>query len=297
MANHPARSVAIAASCRRMRLALPAVLMLCCVLGACTPGFFYNRVDLLVSWYVEGLVSLNEEQAEQLRTSVRATLSWHRETQVPKYIDLLQDIRRDAQAPVTAEMLESRYEEIAALMDPTVERIVPEAAALLRTLSDEQLVELAANLEEDDQDLRKEYSGATPEIRKARRSRNAVRILQRFVGRLTDNQRALVEAHMALLHDNSEAWIERRREWQRQLLALVRDRLPQRQLAAALRDMTLHPDRLDPPEYRRSVEDNRRIVMAMLAEIINGLDARQRGRLTRKLDGYADDLREIAERG
>ena len=45
------------------------------------------------------------------------------------------------------------------------------------------------------------------------------------------------------------------------------------------------------------VEDNRRIIMGMLAEVINGLDARQKEHLVRKINEYSDDLREIAARG
>ena len=72
--------------------------------AGCTAGFVYNRLDWLVSWYVNGLVSLDDAQEEQLRTSVRRTLAWHRETQLTRYIGFsARPVQPQMQGPVTAE--------------------------------------------------------------------------------------------------------------------------------------------------------------------------------------------------
>jgi len=279
-----------------MRAAVTALCLAVSVAG-CTTGFMYNRLDWLVSWYVNGLVSLDDAQEERLRAGVRQTLEWHRQTQVPKYITFLQDLSRQAQAPVTAEMLEQRYQETAALLDDSIAHIMTDAAGLLSMLSADQVAELRASLDEDNDDLWKEYAGATPEIREKRRSRNALQALQRFTGRLSTAQRALVELRLAGINDNSESWLERRRHWQGRLFSLLQERPPGPDFEVGLRAIALNPNQFDTAEYRRNVEDNRRIIMGMLAEVLNGLTSRQREHLKRKLDEYVDDLREIAARG
>lgn len=279
-----------------LRSAAVAFFLLVSVAG-CTAGFVYDRLDWLVSWYVNGLVSLDNAQEEQLRTSVQQTLAWHRETQLTRYTAFLQDLSTQMQGPVTAEIMEQRYQEMANLLDDTIERVVTEAAGLLETLRDDQVAELMASLEEDNEDLWEEYAGATPEIRQKRRLKSALRFLQRFTGRLSVEQRALVELRLTGMQDNSEAWLERRRQWQGRLFSLLRERPPGRDLEAALRDMALNPDQFDSAGYRRQVEDNRRIIMGMLAEVINGLNPRQRGHLVGKINEYSDALREISERG
>ena len=134
-----------------------------------------------------------------------------------------------------------------------------------------------ASVEEDNEDLWEEYAGATPEIRQKRRLKSALRFLQRFVGRLSAEQRALVELRLTGLQDNSEAWLERRRQWQGRLFSTTSGTAAGRDLEAALRDLALNPDQFDSAEYRRQVEDNRRIIMGMLAEVINGLNASPEG--------------------
>ncbi len=277
------------------RLALAATLAL--VLGGCTAGFVYNRLDWVVSWYVNGVVSLDGPQERQLKDIVRRTLQWHRETQIPAYLDLLQQIERESAEPVTAQSLERHYQTTTIMMEDFLRRVVPEAAALLRTLSVEQVAELQQNLEEQNEELWEEYGGTTPAIRQKRRNRSAVRVMQRFTGRLAGSQRALIETHLAQMHDVSEQWLERRRHWQDRFVALLRDRPPEPDFAVALLDMALNPNQFDTPDYRERVESNRAVIMVMLAELVNSLGERQRGRLQRKLRGYAEDLREIQAAG
>jgi uncharacterized protein (DUF2267 family) len=267
------------------------------VLAACTTGFVYNRLHWVVAWYVDGLVSLDAQQERQLRDIVDRTLTWHRQTQLPRYVALIEALESDKDSQVTAAMMEGRYQEMVAMLDDFLRQVLPDAAVLLRTLSPEQVDELQHNLEEDNEDLWEEYSGATPEARQKRRARSVLRVLQRFVGRLNSEQREAVESRLVLMHDVAPQWMERRRHWQSRFLAILRQRPRDEGFAEALRDMALNPNQFDPPDYRRRVEENRGITLQMLADLINDLDDRQRGHLGRKFEEYAKDLQAISSGG
>jgi hypothetical protein len=263
---------------------------------ACTTGFLYNRLDWLVSWYVNGLVSLEQEQERQLRDTVHRTLAWHRQEALPAYVQMLEEMADEAAGPITAERLEAYYRRISRHMNDFVRRVNPDVAALLRTLGPEQIAELERSLEEDNQELMEDFGGRTPEIRQRRRLKSTTRALQRFTGKLSHEQRLLVKKHLARLHDLSAEWLERRRYWQAQFLGLLRAAAAPG-FEEALLELALHPDRYDPPVYQRQVELNRRIVIGMVAELSGTLTPRQRERLQRKLRGFADDLRSIAAGG
>ncbi|OEF25762.1 hypothetical protein A1QC_08320 [Vibrio rumoiensis 1S-45] len=57
-------------------------------LSACSSTqFFYDRLDWMVAQYVDRYVTLNDDQESQLKQSVNDVKQWHREHQLPQYID------------------------------------------------------------------------------------------------------------------------------------------------------------------------------------------------------------------
>lgn len=271
-------------------------LLLAFGLAGCTSGLVYDRVDWIVAWYVDGFVTLDDAQDERLSGLVAETMDWHRRTQLPRYVELLDALAAEADRPVDAATVARRYAEVEDLLDVLVVRVTPGAAALLAGLTPAQREELAASFAEDNEELREEYSGSTPQEREARRTRAAIKALQRFYGRLSPAQRALVTARLAPLADVSEQWLERRQHWQERFLGILAAP-PAGGLAQALRDLALDPDQFDTPGYREQVEANRRAVFAMLAELSATLSPDQRRHMRRKLEGYSKDLRAIVARG
>ena len=266
-------------------------------LTGCTAGFVYNRIDWVVSWYVGGLVTLDEQQEEELRRLVQQTLRWHRQSQLPRYVALLEDLAAAADEPVTAVDLEGYYQRTVALFDDLLRQVVPAAVPLLRSLSPGQVAQLRESLAEDNDELWEEYAGETPERRAARRTKTALRVLQRFVGKLDGSQRAAVTAGLAPMHDVAESWLDWRRLWQERFLGLLAAPPSEPIMATALLDLALDPNQFDPPDYRQQVTANRAIVLGTLAKVSVGLGERQRERMRRKFREYAHDLQQLGEVG
>jgi hypothetical protein len=283
----------VRATCRAVVVALLAIVLL----PSCTTGLVYNRIDWVVSWYVNGLVSLNEGQEAELHRMVHQTMEWHRQSQLPAYVTFLERLSAESARPSSAATMEARYQQVSRYMDDLVRQVMPEAASLLRTLSAEQRLELRENLEEANQELWDDYGGATPEERAQRRYKNALRTLQRFVGRLNEEQRRGVSAQLATMHDVSGLWIERRRAWQARFLKLIESPPPGQAFVSALENLAINPNQFDDADYRRKVEDNRRIIMQMLSGLSGDLDQRQRARLQERFLDLAEDLQRIAEGG
>jgi hypothetical protein len=259
-------------------------------------GFVYQRLDWLAVWYVNGMVSLEEAQERQLRDIVRSGLDWHRSTQLPLYQEFLSQLDRDTDGPMSVALVEQRYEDMVSLWDPLVSRLVADSAPLLASFTAGQRTELFESIAEDNEEIWDEYAGSTPEARRKRRSKTTIRVLQRFMGHLDAEQRALVNARLDGLHDVAEEWLMRRRAWQAQFRAVLEGDTAEPAFSAALRDLALRPDQFDSAEYRRKVEENRQIVFGMLAELTSLMTGAQRERMGRKLREYSADLEAIMRR-
>jgi hypothetical protein len=270
------------------------VVVLATTLAACTAGFVYNRLDWLVAWYVSDYVTLDDGQEAVLRESVRRTMAWHRDTQVPRYIALLEEMAAESAAPVTAARLQERYDQVVALLDEFLRVAAPATADAFRQLTPAQLAELRENLEQENVELWDEFAGDTPAERLERRRGSAEKAMRRFIGRLRDEQRAVVEARLATLDDLSSSWIDRRRHWQDRLLAILSAPPPDAAFGAALRELFVDPNQFDGSDYRRRVDANRAIVLAMIAELSVSFSPAQRSHLQGKFNEFAADLRKLA---
>ncbi len=274
-------------------IALPLMLLL--LLSACSTSFFYDRIDTFVVWQVNGYVSLDKEQKTELKRRVSDYLNVVRLDEVPRSALLLSAIAAEIESgTVTPQMIDARFHEMLAMTEELVTGIVPDSEWLLQSLSDEQVQELAKNLDELNDEMYEEYSGTNEAERRERRNKSSISAIQRFTGRLTDAQKKLVTSALERMTDSSEQWIEYQREWQRQFIELVANPPPGEEFREQLTVLLVYPRSLHPPEYRAAVEANRAIFNDMMAELLNGLTDQQRGRMTKTLRDYAETLTRLA---
>lgn len=265
------------------------------VLGACSTNFFYDRIDTFIVWQVDDYVSLDKDQKIELKRRVGEYLDVVRHDEVPRAALLLSAIAGEIESgTVTPQMIDARFHEMLAMTEEVMTGIVPDSEWLLQSLSDEQVQELANNLDKLNDEMYGEYSGTTDEERRERRNKSSVSAIQRFTGRLTDAQKKLVTSALERMTDSSEQWIEYQREWQRQFIELVANPPPGEEFREQLTVLLVYPRSLHPPEYRAAVEANRAIFNDMMAELLNGLTDRQRGRMTKTLRDYAETLTRLA---
>lgn len=284
----------LAAAARRVLL----LALLAVILSACTTRFLYNKIDTFIIWKVNGFVSLTADQKEALKTDIQTLLDAARLNDMPRVAALLDDVAREFETgPVTATQIDQRYRDFMTEYDAFMLSIVPPTERFLRGLSDEQIEELFANLDEVNDEMYEEYSGRTPEEREANRNKSAIRGMQNFTGRLTDEQQLLITDALARMEDASEQWIEYQRLWQQQFRQLVTARPPAPEYERRLTTLLVYPRSLHSAEYLAIVESNRVILNDMLSELFTGLTERQRTRLVRKVDDYAELLRGLAEAG
>ena len=272
-----------------LRLAVTSLLA-ATLLGGCVTRVVYNQLDWLALWYVEDYFDLDAAQEAQAKALIARTLAWHRATELPKYATLSKKVLAGIGTPPDPRFLADRYAEIVELWDELLARVSPEVAALLQTLSDEQVEELFARLVEENEELAEDYSGSTAEERRKKQEKAISRAFRRFTGRLNDTQEALIHRSGAGLHDLSADWLRRRAAWQQQLRSLLVGRKSDPWFAERLTNLVLNPNQFDTPGYRQLVVENQQRSFTLVSEVLASLSAAQAEHLQKSLTTYARDI-------
>ena len=266
------------------------------ILGGCSSRFLYNKLDSLIVWRVQSYVSLTADQKRDLKADIQAHLDHVRVYEMPRAATLIeQSVQQLESGPVTVAMMDARYREALQVYDGLMLGIVPLSERFLRSLSEDQISEYFVSIDELNDEMYEDYSGRTPEAREENRNRSALKTAQKFFGKLSDEQEALITGALARMEDASEEWIDYQRLWQQRFRELIQERPVADVYRARLTDLFVYPRNLHSAEYRARVDGNRVILTAMLEELFTSLSDSQRKRAVKKLNGYAELLRELAE--
>ena len=80
------------------------LLVLACLLQACSAvKLAYNQAPELAYWYLDGYVDFSSEQSAQDKDDLNRLQTWHRQTQLPIYIDTLQKMQQKIPLDVNAQ--------------------------------------------------------------------------------------------------------------------------------------------------------------------------------------------------
>lgn len=266
------------------------------LVAGCSTRFLYDQLDWLIIWKVEDFVELNKEQKQALRIDLHERLKTARQKDLPHMAKLISATARELEGgTVTAAMIDDRYAQMLGEFDGFMLSIVPLSTRLLMSLEPKQIEELFENLDELNTEMYDDYSGRTPEVREKNRNKSAVKSIQNYTGRLSDEQKQIVHEALAEMEDASEKWIDYQRDWQRMFRDLLESRPPVQEYQQRLTKLMVQPRDLHTAEYKARVDSNRRILNDMLAELLTGLSDKQRARAVRKLDGHSEMLNKLAE--
>jgi len=101
------------------------------IVAACSFKSLYNRLDELIPSYVEGMVSLDDVLEEKVEQRTRVLVSWHRNTQLKQYAELLRTFQQDLESPLNEQRLLQHMSTMESLWHSLVVKVNEEMAELL----------------------------------------------------------------------------------------------------------------------------------------------------------------------
>lgn len=279
-----------------MKKLLGAVLAVLLLLTGCTSAFVYNRLDTLVAWYLEGLVTLNKSQRADLREWLSETLDWHRDSELARYAAFVRELADDAAASAGRATFERAENQFRVFTRGVADRTAPEAAQLLIDLSDSQIEELIVNLEKRSQERLEEEQELLEKDRwHQHRAKQITKQFKRWVGRVQPEQAELIRKTALQLQPSYPQWLESQRAWRAALLDALSKRKQNPELAAGeLTTLLTDADEYWTAEYREKLEANRARTIDLLVALDASLVDTQRSELRTRLLKFAEDLEILA---
>lgn len=254
----------------------------------------YDNAPFAAAWMVDDWFDLHDGQRDWVKERLARLHGWHRASEMPAYERLLAETAARAARGLSADDARQVHREMRALWLRLVRRAIPDMADFLLQLHPEQVVFLARRFDEDNERTVRESVRGTPQERLERRQKRYLERIEDWTGRLSPAQRDVVRARVAAMGDLTGEWLGDRRFRQSETIALLRSKPTRAELEAGLTRLLVDSDSWRRPEYVAKMKARDEQVFAMVADLDATLTAEQRGRLHRRLAGYAADAAYLA---
>ncbi len=278
------------------------LLALACLLQSCgAVRLAYNQATDLAYWYLDGYVDFSSDQSLQVKDDLNKLQAWHRQTQLPSYIDTLQKLQQKVPADVSAGDACSIFSDVRRKAVVLTEQTQPAVVAMLDTLSSSQLDVMAGKFEKGNAKYRSDYLQTTKPVHQSKRYKQAVSRAEMFYGRLDDKQLALVALQVEKSRFNpAMSYAERQRRQQDTLQTLRTASKNQittaekRQAVRGLFERTLVSPNPNHVAYAEALTQE---ACRNFADLHNSTTTSQRRKAIATLQGYEQDMKTLSAQG
>jgi len=276
--------------------AVKTLLLLLCLsllISACSrAGLAYRNLDWLVPWRLNDYLNLDSQQQAWLKPRLQTHLQWHCSAELPRYIDWLkttENILAQPQ-PDSAQLLEQFAQFDAALKRIGIE-VTPTAIELLQGLSEQQVRELYAAMDEDNLEDRQDFLDPPLATQISERQTRMQERLRPWLGRLNTAQTEHIATWANSLGEQNRLWLENRQLWQAELRKVVAER-DSADFAERLTRLLQQRESFYSDEYRASYGRSRQALATLFSQLLSNSDEAQRERLSHRLRDLRRDLAE-----
>jgi hypothetical protein len=277
---------------RARRLVVAAVLLTAAV-GCSTTKVAYNLGGSFLQRLISNAVRLRPEQAELLRPRLKELLRWHRQSELPLYAERIEALRLRLRDGLSEEDLRWTRGAAEGMWRRLAERLAPDAAALLSTLSAEQIDRVERDSGKRAGKRYEAYDLPGPRYAQ-KRTAELQKTLERWMGPLSPGQRALVWNHFERGQRDAQLYRDGQLRQQRDLFQLLRRSLPAAALQGELFARLTREETGLTPEERAAQERVEASAGHLALSVFAVATPAQRQHLDRELAQLRDDLQELA---
>jgi len=259
------------------------------VLAACSANrFLYNRADTFVRWAIDDYVDLTVEQQKQFDADLEGLLDWHRRDELPIYREFIVSSLDALEGGVTIDEAVSISDSIDEAANRLQVQLIDFLLMSAEALSDSQIQTFLDELDLQQEEYSQERL-TRDDIQYADDAADSLqRLAKRLLGRLNDDQKALVQSRSTELIRIDRLWHEDRSVWGAKLRTILESRSPGWQTEIRVLGDTRSEART--PAYVAGIEHNGDVILRLLVDTINDRTERQDRRMRRFLDDLIADI-------
>lgn len=277
--------------CQQRVTAVIRVLLIVALLlgGGCSSvRLAYSQLDWWMDRALNKYLELDGSQKELLFLQVDEFHLWHRQTQLPRYANYMEQLAVQVDSSDNnAARIEQNERQLYAFWQTSVTTLSDLMLPILIRLDDEQIARLTENVRE-----RREESLKKWEKPRRRLEQELYKQAARWLGELTPEQEAMLDRYAATTSFDPSHRDAQRQRWASAFLTTLRNKPPG--YKQTLREMLVNPQSLWPEDYRRRQEQLRAEARSLAGELLQSFTPEQRRYLKTTLLQYATDFRILA---
>jgi hypothetical protein len=247
----------------------------------------YNQSPLLLQWWLDRQLDLDNAQKQGIRAELKQLQAWHRQTQLPAIARSVQGLAEQATQDLSATQTCAFQDAVLQSLPALAQEASRHLARLALSLRPEQLAHMRRHLDKEDEKWREEWLDGSAEDRLQRRYKKALENLEDHYGRLdTEQRKALRQLLMRSPYDPDMAWKARQRRQSELLGTLERIRAQQPEAAVAQTWLfETYSRMLEPPieAHRQHQMQNARFICEGLSQMHALMRPDQRQQAQQKL--------------
>jgi len=265
------------------------------LISACSFKTLYNQLDYLIPSYVEGLVSLDDILEEKVEQRTDVLLSWHRNTQLTQYADLLRTFQQDLESPLNEKRVLQHMATMQLLWQSLEVKLNKEMAELLPLLNSEQRAQLFDSIDHKNEDFYDEYVDLDDDERIEQYIETMIDSYENWLGYLTAGQEQAVVKAAAELNSSAALRLQQRRLWQRSIQQILDSDDAEVIRTERLQNFFDSFNSNAQPQLTAVLEANKTILARLTVAISNQLTADQSLYFKNRSDEYIQIFSELAE--
>ena len=275
------------------------VLLLAGGLQACSAvKIAYNQGVELSFWQLDAYFDFNETQRPKVREELAKVHQWHRETQLPAYIDALQKWQTLLPGEISEAQACSIFDDVRGKLQAISDRALPAASTVVSTLKQDQMEALKRKFSKLNAEYRKDFLDGRPEALIDKRYKKSVSRAEMLYGNLDDQQLTILRnriAQSAFDARMSLAEFQRRQgDALQSLTPLIAGQSTSDQAKPVVQAYIQRAMSSPNPAYRSYQERLTRDNCSTFAALHNSTTAAQRAKAVQTLTSYEQDFKILA---
>jgi len=270
------------------------VLSMILTLTACSSKFAYNNLDWWVYWYLDDYISLTDRQEDIFDKHLNTWLQWHKSSELPRYKQQLLALKTQLNNnTLNTFAINQHFSQAQSHWQRVRDKISPPLARLAKTLTDEQVVTLFAQIEKEnkeEQEERNEFLAKSPKERKQERLERLIETVEEQIGDINDDQREIIATYSEQFTSTADYWLAYRKDIQQAARRLFVTRHSNDNFVNDLVALIENPDAYRSEAYILARAQNQTVMATMTSEIATTLDREQKEYFIDNLNDLIDTL-------
>ena len=277
------------------------LLALALLLQACSAvKTAYNQAPTLAYLYLDGYVDFSDTQSTQVKNELIKMQAWHRQTQLPAYIDLLQKVQLKMPQDITSSQACEVFADVRQKALTMTDYAEPAAQGLTTSFTPKQLDAMQRKFAKGNTTWRKDFLDASPKDIFEKRQKSVIKRGDMLYGSLTEKQRKLIAQNIEKSNFKAEQSYAERQRRQKDVLQTLGKitahpqdaaqlAFVQKEMRGLLQRSVSSPD----ATYRSYLEQITLDGCANFAELHNTTTPEQRKKAVEVLAGYEQDFKAL----